>query len=592
MEKESFEDEGIAEVLNAHFISIKVDRELRPDIDSIYMSVCQAMTGGGGWPLSVFLTPAQKPFFAGTYFPPRASFGQAGFHELLTVISTKWQQDRQTLLDSAEEVLKIMQDEEKEHHSACSDLLKEAVAMYQYSFDDRYGGFGKAPKFPTAHNLLFLLNYFETNNDFSALKMVEKTLQQMYKGGMFDHIGGGFARYSTDSRFLIPHFEKMLYDNALLIMAYAQAYRVTGKEIYGLVAERTASYILQEMTDQEGGFYSAQDADSEGEEGKFYAFSAEEIIQVLGQEDGAEYNQFYGITEEGNFEGKNIPNLLHHEKEELAGDYAAANEKLYEYRRQRMVLHLDDKILTSWNSLMIAGLAIMYQVFGKEEYLQAAIRAAEFIKRKMTADNNLYVGYCDGKPMVKGFLDDYAYHIFALIRLYDATLEKEFLIRAEALWNKVFCEFADKEKGGFFLNGAGNEKLIYQPKETYDGALPSGNSVMAYNLVRLSQLCMKEEIRKETERQICFMTGKAQEYPMSHGLFLTALLYETYPPEHMVCVVKDKEDLIRLTQKTPLHANVIVLEQPTGEYPLLNNQTTYYICRNFSCLPPVNKDRL
>ncbi len=595
MERESFENKEIAELLNAHFISIKVDRELRPDIDSIYMSVCQAMTGGGGWPLSIFMTPAQKPFFAGTYFPPRAAFGQAGFQELLTVIGTKWQQDRETLLDSAEEIIKLLQNEEKAGRTTGSDLIKEAVAMYQYSFDDRYGGFGKAPKFPTAHNFLFLLSYFEVSNDFSVLKMAEKTLTQMYKGGLFDHIGGGFARYSTDARFLVPHFEKMLYDNALLMMAYAQAYRITGKEIYGLVAERTAAYILREMTHKEGGFYSARDADSEGEEGKFYTFSDTEILQVLGQENGEKYNRFYDITPGGNFEGRNSPNLLQHEKEEEAEEFAAANRKLYEYRSQRMTLHLDDKILTAWNGLMIGSLAIMYQVFGNEEYLQAAMKAADFIERKMTKDNTLYVGYRDGERMVKGFLDDYAYYIFALIRLYDATLKKQFLVRAEALLSKVFAEFADVEKGGFFLNGSGNERLIYQPKETFDGALPSGNSVMAYNLVRLSQLCVNAEIRKETEKQIRFMTGKAIEYPMGNGFFLIALLDETYPPEHVVCVVKDQNDTeewvksARLTQKTPLHANVIMLEQPTGEYPLMNNRTTYYVCRNFSCLPPINE---
>ncbi len=588
MEKESFEDEEVAKILNHSFISIKVDRELRPDIDSIYMSICQAMTGGGGWPMSIFLTPEQKPFFAGTYFPKTATYGQVGFVDLLTVISQKWKKDRQLILESAEYALEHFKEEENTKISDASELFQKAIAMFQYSFDEKHGGFGSEPKFPTAHNLLFLMSAYKQFSKPFIWNMVEKTLSQMYKGGIFDHIGGGFSRYSTDAYFLVPHFEKMLYDNAMLMMAYSAAYKISGKEIYRMGAERTGAYILREMTDEEGGFYSAQDADSEGEEGKYYVFSYEEIIQVLGKEKGEKFSQFYGITENGNFEGKNILNMLHHKMIKGEDEFKEDREKLYNYRKQRMKLHLDDKILTSWNCLMIAAFAMMNQVLKDDKYLQAAKKAEDFIRNKLTEGNTLYVGYREGKRMVSGFLDDYAFYVFALIRLYDATLENAYLERAVLFLEKAIVDFADSKNNGFFLSGSENESLISKPKETHDGAMPSGNSVMAYNLVRLSELCQKENIRQEAIKQFKFMKGKAADYPTGYSFFLMALLQETYPPEHVVCVLKSKEDLEKIKGETDLNSNIIVLEEPTEEYPLLNDTTTYYICKNFSCLPPTN----
>lgn len=353
MAHESFEDQEIAELLNRWFIAIKVDKEERPDIDSIYMSVCQAFTGSGGWPTTVFLTPEQKPFFAGTYFPKTARYGQIGLKELLMAIHEKWEKQREELLKSAEEIVLLLEQRADISGGKADDksgdinaqLIEKAVLSYERSFDERWGGFGDAPKFPTPHNLLFLMKYYEKNNAKEAMNMAEKTLRQMYLGGMFDHIGGGFCRYSTDRFFLVPHFEKMLYDNALLILAYCKAYELTNNVFYCTVAEKTAAYILREMTSEDGGFYSAQDADSEGVEGKYYLFEPSEIISVLGEKQGRAFNRYFDITQEGNFEGKSIPNLL--KNKDIDESMDACLRQIYIYRKKRYQLHLDDKILTS-----------------------------------------------------------------------------------------------------------------------------------------------------------------------------------------------------------------------------------------------------
>jgi len=593
MAHESFEDEEIAEILNQYFVSIKVDKEIRPDVDNIYMSVCVAMTGSGGWPLSVFMTPRQKPFFAGTYYPKTSRGGQIGFKELLITIGKKWQQDRNSLLSSADVISEYARPTKSKNKTREEDNLSEiALIHFLQTFDERYGGFGNAPKFPSPHNLLFLLDYYELFQDVDALKVVERTLQQMYKGGIFDHLGGGFARYSTDKYFLVPHFEKMLYDNAMLIMAYARAYGITKKIGYLLAAERTAQYIMQEMTDQDGAFYSAQDADSEAEEGKYYVFSYDEILRVLGEEAGIKWNQFYGVSPDGNFEGKNIMNLLKVSGwEEVNLIYPSVEDagKLYEYRKSRTFLLLDDKILTAWNAMMITAFSVIYQVTGKQGYLDTAKKAAEYIKTNLSEGDILYVGSRNGKRIHKGFLDDYAYYILAMLRLYDASLESEYLKDAQFFCSKAIDAFEDKDNGGFSLSGNESEKLIFSPKETYDGALPSSNSVMTYNLLRLSQLCPSAAMKKEAEKQLAFMTSMASEHPAGHGFFLVAYLYEKYPPEHIVCVLKDAVDLERLKRESDFHRDIIILEEPTDEYPLLNDRTTYYICRKNTCLPPVNE---
>lgn len=426
MAHESFEDEAMAKYLNEHFISIKVDKEERPDIDSIYMAICQAFTGSGGWPTSVFLTSEQKPFFAGTYFPKTPRYGMIGFLSLLEKIHTAWKNNRDQLLESADEVIQSLNRTDAKTASQDIDLVEVAVRMFKQGFDRKYGGFGSAPKFPTPHNLLFLLAHYERTKEKESLAMAEKTLEQMYRGGIFDHIGYGFSRYSTDRYFLVPHFEKMLYDNALLILAYCKCFELTKNKFYLEVAEKTAQYVLREMTSFDGGFYSAQDADSEGEEGKYYVFSPEEIIKLLGDSLGSSFNEYCNITRAGNFEQKSIPNRLKDTGIQMSEEqFQECRTKIYEYRKKRYQLHLDDKILCSWNALMIAAMCHLYRVSQKIEYLDAAKKAESFLETNLTKNDTLCVSYREGKQGANGFLDDYAAYVFALLALYEATIEWE-----------------------------------------------------------------------------------------------------------------------------------------------------------------------
>ncbi len=518
---ESFEDAEIAELLNKYFISVKVDKEERPDIDSVYMAVCQAFTGSGGWPTSIFMTADGKPFFAGTYFPKTSRGGMIGFRELLLAIHEKWVSDRDVLLKQSDKIINHLNSSESVPNTQVQDMTRLAVSQYEQIFDEKFGGFGRAPKFPAPHNLLFLLDYYERYKMPSSLYMAEHTLVQMYRGGMFDHIGFGFCRYSTDKKFLVPHFEKMLYDNALLILAYCKAYSVTKKEIYLDIAEKTAAYILREMTSPDGGFYSSQDADSDGEEGRYYLLTPKEVADVLGQEDGDRFNRHFNITETGNFEGKNIPNLLKGDPHDKA--FEPFLSALYDYRKERYSLHRDEKILTSWNSLMIAAMCELYLVSKKEIYLSAAQNADRFIQKHLCDDDTLYVSYHMEKRGIRGFLDDYSAYIFAQLSLYCATLEQEYLDRAKRLCDKVVSDFGDSA-GGFYLYSKGHEELILRPKETYDGAIPSGNSLMAYSLVRLSLLTAEGRYKTAAERQLDFLTQSASRYPTGHAMFLTALL--------------------------------------------------------------------
>ncbi len=618
MAHESFEDEHIAGILNQHFVSIKVDKEERPDIDSIYMSVCQAFTGSGGWPTTIFMTPDQKPFFAGTYFAKTAKYGRIGFEDLLEIIHEKWQTDRKSLIESADEMVNYLRKTSFSKRSntkgAAMDekLIGRAVKMYERLFDERFGGFGEAPKFPTPHNLLFLMNYYERSKDQKALNMVEKTLLQMCRGGIFDHIGGGFSRYSTDYYFLAPHFEKMLYDNALLILAYCKAFQMTKKTIYLDVAKKVAGYILKEMTDSEGGFYSAQDADSEGEEGKYYLFQPEEIVGLLGKEIGEAWNQYFDITPRGNFEGKNIPNLLKNqsveeslydkkygaditledkEKSEYRDNFEQYIPVIYEYRKNRYRLHLDGKILTSWNALMIAAMCHLYRVSQDKRYLNVARKAQSFIEKNLSDKDTLFVTYREGKRGQKGFLDDYANEIFALLALYEATLETQYLEKAKLFCERVISSFYDKENGGFYLYEEESEQLILRPKETYDGAVPSGNSMMAYNLVRLHWITGEENYEELAKQQLAFMEHEAKEYPTGYAMFLVALLDYVEVPDKVTVVLdgKDKwQELSKVPCQISLGTIINVMEEPTKEYVLKNEKTTYYVCKGQSCKAPVN----
>ena len=586
MAHESFEDAGIAALLNRYFVAVKVDKEERPDIDSIYMTVCQMFTGSGGWPTTVFMTADKQPFYAGTYFPKDSVGRGVGLRDLLVYFHEAWVQDRASLLEQAEDVVTQLRGGTRAAGRSDAHLAEKAAELFQDRFDDMNGGFGRAPKFPMPHNLLFLLRYYRRYRDKTVLAMAERTLTQMYCGGLFDHIGGGFCRYSTDTKFLVPHFEKMLYDNALLILAYCKAYAVTKKQLYLSVAERTAAYVLREMTAPAGGFYSAQDADSEGEEGKYYLFTPMEIQAILGDADGARFNRYFDITEQGNFEGKNIPNLL--QAGEAPENLYASVAEIYAYRKQRHTLHTDDKVLTAWNGLMIAALCELYRVSGKNAYLTAAQQADRFAAAQLCDGDTLYVSVRAGQRGVKGFLDDYAMYIYALLCMHRATWNMQYLDRAKRLCEKVLSDFYDAEDGGFFLYGKDGEQLIHRPKEMRDGAMPGGNTMMAWNLVRLSQLLNDDGLDRAAKRQLDLLAAYADYYPPEYATFLCALLEYSEPPRKIHAVLAADADRASL----PLHMDsddlIVLHETPTAEYPLKNGKTTYYVCEGYSCRPPVN----
>lgn len=586
MAHESFEDEKTAEILNQYFISIKVDREERPDIDSVYMTVCQAFTGSGGWPMSIFMTWDKKPIFAGTYFPPKSHYGMLGFPDLLNAIANQWNSNRRELLQSAEQIISHLKNAKVNNRNVSNEnLIEQVIQIFSDSFDEINGGFGSAPKFPTPHNLLFLMLYAKQNQDSDALKMMEKTLLQMRKGGIFDHIGYGFSRYSTDKYFLVPHFEKMLYDNALLIIVYSVAYGFTNNEVYLDTAEKTAEYILREMTSPDGGFYSAQDADSEGVEGKFYTFTLNEIIEILGDVKGKQFAETFDITEGGNFEGVNILNLL--KSNDLTSNFTDEFRKLYDYRKNRTKLHLDDKILLSWNSMMIAALSMVYRVSHNEKYLNAAVNAQKFIENNLCDNEQLYTSFRDGKRSDNVFLDDYAFYTVALIELYNSTLDNCYLDMAEKFCKEAVKRFEDCENSGFYLSKSDNTELFMNPKETYDGAIPSGNSVMVYNFVRLYQLTKNEKYREFAEKQLKFLSSQSNDYPAGHCMFLLSKILYKNPLEHIVIVLKNISELEAIKPKLPLLANVIITSE-CKEYPLINDRTTYYVCKDYACLPPTN----
>jgi uncharacterized protein YyaL (SSP411 family) len=547
MAHESFEDPEVAEKLNREYIAVKVDKEERPDIDAVYMAVCQGLTGSGGWPMTIIMTPDQKPFFAGTYFPKQRHHNVPGILEILDAITKEWNVRRESLINAGEKIISALnsrpqkrsgssQTEAQNSRSAGGKtawapdqaLITEARDALYRSFDEQYGGFGASPKFPMPHNLMFLLRSNKFDREEQALKIVEKTLQKMYRGGIFDHIGYGFSRYSTDNKWLAPHFEKMLYDNALLVIAYLEACQVTGKELYRSVAERTLEYIEREMTDETGGFYSAQDADSDGGEGGYYVLSRKEVVDLLGNTDGTEFCEYFDITEAGNFEGGNIPNLIKNQYfEQIPERIRRQLPRLYEHRLQRTKLHKDDKILTSWNSLMIVAYAKAYKALDKEKYLQIAEKATAFLWDTMTGpEGTLRVSSRGGQATGTGTLDDYAFFIWSLLELYEATLDINYLDHARRICDRMISGFLDPVGGGFYLTDADAEQLIYRPKETYDGAIPSGNSVAGYVLVKLSKLTGMDEYHQEALRQLQFLSEHAGAYPAGHCFAMMALMME------------------------------------------------------------------
>ena len=527
MERESFEDEKTAEVLNKDFVAIKVDREERPDLDTIYMAFCQAMTGSGGWPLNLFLTPKKVPFYAGTYFPKKSMYGQPAFVDLLNQVAKIWTENPAELFMHSEKARVAVASAFKPRgeEALSGEIIRETYETLKSNYDEKYGGFSEKPKFPSPHQMLFLLRYYKAAGEMEALEMVKGQLEGMAKGGLMDHAGGGFARYSVDERWEIPHFEKMLYDNALIAESYIEAYAITKKDRFKNVSEELFHYIEIEMTSPHGAFYSAQDADSEGEEGKFYVFSPSEIEEALGEE--AEwFIDFYGITERGNFEGKNHLNLIHKDslKREDLEKAEPLLDRLYEYRKDRVPPFKDDKILTSWNGLMIGALSLGGKVFKEESYLQSARKAADFILNYHIREAVLYNSSREGKLGDPGTLEDYAFLIHGLLNLYDATLEDKWLFHSRMLTEKMIEDFIGGEDGGFYMTSKDKTDLIMRSRETYDGAMPSGISMAVMVLAKISRLTGVVRYREIMERQFKVFSSNLKRTPGAHCYFMAAYL--------------------------------------------------------------------
>lgn len=628
MERESFEDPEVADVLNQSYVSVKVDREERPDVDGVYMEVCQKIHGSGGWPLTVLMTAEQEPFFAGTYFPKRDRYGQAGLLRILRQAAEKWEQEPEKLKRLAAELTEQVRQQEfgpgqagfaaaKEDGALRQELLEQGTAQLEHMFDETYGGFSDAPKFPMPHNLLFLLRMAETGGCKTWgqrtepkgrekwLRMAEETLLQMYRGGIFDHVGGGFSRYSTDEEWLAPHFEKMLYDNALLALAYLEGWRLTKRPLYREVAERIFEYLERELRHEKGGFFCGQDADSEGIEGKYYVFTPEEVVSLLGEEKGGKYCGYYDITEKGNFEGRSIPNLRN--TPEFAGIYektAHCARELLAYRRRRTALYTDDKILTAWNGLAIWALARAYQLTGVTAYYKQAKKAASFLRANlMTLNGRLKVRWREEQAAYEGNLDDYAFYGLALYELYQCDFDVSWLRTCVQLTEKMTELFEDPERGGFFFSGTAGEPLIHRPKETYDGALPSGNSAAGLLLVRLAKLTGEPFLEEAAQKQLSFLAGEMKGREAGHTMALLAMLEQEEAGIRLVCVTGEEipEEEIRCfrkEQKETVYALAVTgknqkslgkLVPEAAEYPRQTEGIRYYLCREGACQPPVEE---
>ncbi len=616
MERESFEDEETARILNEHFVNIKVDREERPDLDAIYMEALQAMTGTGGWPMSVFLTPEGYPFYGGTYFPPTPRYGMPSFKQVLLAIAEAWRTRRPDLLEQGQKLAEYIARSgqlQPQDEPLSTEILEAAVQRLHLDFDERHGGFGDRPKFPQPMVLDFLLTQYARVDDLDALFMVEFTLEQMAAGGIYDHLGGGFHRYSVDEHWLVPHFEKMLYDNAQLLRTYLHAWQITGRETFRRVVEETTDYVLREMTGPEGGFYSTQDADSEGEEGKFYVWTPDQIQAVLGPEDARLFNRIYGVTRTGNFEGRNIlhrarsPEEVAQEEgldpDALTSRLAEMRRRLFQAREQRIKPERDEKILAEWNGLMIHALAEVGTVLGRKDALEAAVRAAHFVLERMSQpDGKLYRSYKDGQARFNAYLEDYASFARALVALYEATFEIRWLAEAIRLARVMVAQFGDPERGGFFQTGLDHETLVARRKDFVDNAVPSGNSMAAELLIRLARFTGNETYREEAGRILRIMAEAMARQPLGFGRLLAAL-HEYLAPSREIVVVGDPEDprtqaLLAQVRGRYLPTAILALRRPQDEdlfLPLLQGRTLVdgrpaaYVCENYTCRLPVTE---
>jgi uncharacterized protein YyaL (SSP411 family) len=622
MEHESFEDAEVAALMNDAFVCIKVDREERPDIDNIYMMVCQLSTGSGGWPLTIIMTPDKLPFMAATYIPKLQRFGRPGMIELIPKIKDFWENRREDVLQIAGKMTDALGSLEPEPGDALGhDELDTAYRQLASRFDGIHGGFGQAPKFPTPHNLLFLLRYWKRTGEPHALDMVEKTLKDMRRGGIYDHVGFGFHRYSTDQRWFLPHFEKMLYDQAMLLMAYTEAFQATGKEEYRTTAQEICEYVLRDMTDATGGFYSAEDADSEGEEGKFYLWTAQEIRSILGAKDSAVAAGVYGLTADGNYfeeatgerTGQNILYLerpfaeaaaaLEMPEQKLRGRLEKIRTILFEERETRVHPYKDDKILTDWNGLIIAALAKAARAFDESRLTDAARKAADFILLQRNDDGRLLHRCRAGEWGIAAHVDDYAFLIWGLIELYETTFEVEYLTTSLELADDLLEHYWDNGNGGFFFTADGGEELPVRSKEIYDGAVPSGNSVMMLNLLRLAKMTGRVEYEEKAERIGRTFQKNVGQAASSHTQLLSAVDFGMGTSHEVVIVGEPKgrdTDRMRRALNSAFIPNMVVLFKPSGEIspvvvrlaPFTETQqavggkATAYVCSGHVCAPP------
>ena len=612
MERESFENVEIAELMNRSFIPVKVDREERPDIDSIYMTAVQSLTGHGGWPMTVFLTPDGRPYYGGTYFPPEDRGGMPAFPRVLEAMAKAYREDRAEVVRATDQLLERM----RQMSSAVKSLdpLSDEVIRAAYrgiagQFDDRYGGIGMQPKFPQPMTYEFLLRHHLRTGDPQALAMVELTLQRMANGGIYDQIGGGFHRYSTDTFWLVPHFEKMLYDNALLVRLYLHAFQLTGKPLYRRVVEETLDYILREMTDPSGGFYSAQDADSEGVEGKFFVWRPEEIVRALGKDEGTVVNGHFGVTIDGNFEGRTILNVATTDdasddaSAEMMDVISRAKVKLRKLRDGRVHPERDDKVLTSWNALALAAFAEASAVLGRADYGEAADRNARFLLDSLRDGQRLLRTSKDGRAKLNGYLEDYAFLADALLVLHEQTLDHRWLVESAELANQMIDLFWDEPSGQFYDTGRDHEELILRPKDLTDNAIPSGNSMAVSVLLKLAVVTGDSDLERRATTALRSVRAIMEKFPSGAGQWLAALDFYLTPTREIV-IVGDAESPETASLAAEVHRrympNRVLVgwsgdPSPLADSPLLSGRSavdgraTAFVCENYVCALPVTE---
>lgn len=607
MAHESFENIETARLMNQHFINIKVDREERPDLDSVYMQAVQTITGSGGWPLTVFLTPDRRPFFGGTYFPSQDGHGLPAFPRVLQTVIEAYKNRRSDIEKASQQIMTVLTSpaataEAGEAFSA--DILKQAYLALERDFDRENGGFGGAPKFPQPMVLEFLLRYHHQGKNQNALKMVTTTLEKMAYGGIYDQLGSGFHRYATDNCWLVPHFEKMLYDNALLSRLYLHAYLVTGRELFRSVAEATVDYVLREMASPEGGFYSTQDADSEGVEGKYYLWTVKEITDVLGREDGQAVMDYFGVCDEGNFEGRNILHVVKELEPEALSAISRARESLLKKREQRVRPGRDEKILASWNGLMLSSLAEAACALGRRDYLAAAVASGSFLLNSMTAGGQLKHTCKDGKSRIVGYLEDYALVIEGLMNLHRASLGGRWLRQAMRLAEVMLEQFWDEASSTLYDTGEGQLDLIVRPKSTTDGTTPSGASMAAIVLLKLGRLTDNTLFEEVALKALQSVRELMPLYPLGFSNWLCALdFYLSAPREVAIVGASDSpatSELLQTLCKIWLPNTVIAARDPTDPTPItglkllenrqmLDSRPTVYICQRYSCQQPVTE---